>query len=393
MKKTKIPGPSDLIGSLSVEELRSLADENGEHLLSLYLPTAVAGPGVAQNPIRFKNLVRGVERELDGRVGRAALALLEPLAKLVEDGAFWRHQGRGLAILRDAERIRCWRLPYEPAELAVTGSRFMLRPLLPLVAGNDHYYVLGLGREFVRLWRGDRWTIEERVLGPDVPRRIEDVIGTDFEPKSIQWHTRTPHGPGGSRAAMFHGHGAAADEQDLELREFLLAIARNIGRYLEPKAPLVVCGLEEIGAMFREVAAEPGLVDEPITIHPPDLTPEELRERAWRVAAPVLREPQTKAAARFAELAGTGRATSDLAVVVAAAADGRVETLLYEAAAPPVWGRWDPAARRVLDAGDGEREDLLDRAAIETLRHGGRTFPVEAGDMPGSGSVAAVLRY
>jgi hypothetical protein len=45
---------------------------------------------------------------------------------------------------------------------------------------------------------------------------------------------------------------------------------------------------------------------------------------------------------------------------------------------------------------EGEAEgdmDLLDYAALMTLRHGGVVAPVERALLPGSGQTAALLRY
>ena len=55
----------------------------------------------------------------------------------------------------------------------------------------------------------------------------------------------------------------------------------------------------------------------------------------------------------------------------------------------------DPTARavEVHEERQPQDEDLLDRAATETLLHGGHVHAVTEGAVPGGGPLAAVLRY
>lgn len=93
-------------------------------------------------------------------------------------------------------------------------------------------------------------------------------------------------------------------------------------------------------------------------------------------------------------LATKGLATDDLEAGVLAAVDGRVETL-FVALETHRWGRLDSKTREIEIApepGD-ESEDLLDRAAVETFLHGGTVYAVDEGGVPGTGVLAALLRY
>ena len=120
----------------------------------------------------------------------------------------------------------------------------------------------------------------------------------------------------------------------------------------------------------------------------------ELRDRAWRILEPMFQEARRRAAERFGELAGTGRASNDPAEVLPAAHDGRIEAL-FLACDADLWGRLDdPMGRvRIHAAPEEGDEDLLDAAALFSLRHGGTVYGVDHGEVPGGGDLAAVFRY
>jgi hypothetical protein len=109
---------------------------------------------------------------------------------------------------------------------------------------------------------------------------------------------------------------------------------------------------------------------------------------------PAVHQDERQAAAAFLELAGTPRASSDLEEVVVAAADGRVGALFCDTRVQR-WGRFDIGTRS-LEAHPSRQpgdEDLVDRAACETVFHGGRVYGGGDGKLPELGPVAAVFRY
>jgi hypothetical protein len=69
-----------------------------------------------------------------------------------------------------------------------------------------------------------------------------------------------------------------------------------------------------------------------------------------------------------------------------------VETL-FVPADQERWGTFDPSTLEVHVDGDEHSDDLYDVAAAVTLGHGGDVFVVDSGEIPGSGEVAAVLRF
>jgi hypothetical protein len=160
-----------------------------------------------------------------------------------------------------------------------------------------------------------------------------------------------------------------------------------------PPLPLVLAGVEWEQAIFRSVSRHPRIVEAGIEGNPEGLAIGELHEKAWALVEPVLHEDARRAAAAFEDLAGTPRASRDLEEVVLAAADGRVDVIFVDASVQR-WGRFDPAARtlEVHPSRQQGDEDLVDRAATETVFHGGRVYAAGNGVMA-MGPLAAVFRY
>jgi len=152
------------------------------------------------------------------------------------------------------------------------------------------------------------------------------------------------------------------------------------GRASRPsRGPATVRGEEDEPWIHCEASSYPYLLDEGIPGNPEHLSPGELRDFAWRLVKPRFEEQQRAAADRFRRLAGTGKASADLAEVVPAALGGRVDVLFLagDEPTPP----------------NPTNEELLEAAAAFTLRNGGTTYEVAASQVPGGGPVAAVFRY
>ena len=100
---------------LSKTDLRELAEQQDGWHVSIYMPAHRAGRETQQDPIRLKNLVG---QALEGLVAAGMRApeareRLEPAARLVEDGGFWRRQSDGLALFASGRGFRTFRLPLD----------------------------------------------------------------------------------------------------------------------------------------------------------------------------------------------------------------------------------------------------------------------------------------
>ena len=381
---------------LTKRELETLIDEPAGPCASIFLPTHRAWPETRQDPIRLKNLLAEAREgliETKGVRTTEADEMLEPARGLLEDEPFWRHQADGLALFLSSGSFRRYRLPLPFEELAVVADRYHLKPLLPLLTGDGRFYVLALSQNEVRLLGASRYGVDEVELGDDVPESLADALKFDDPEKELQFHTGA--GAGGGRVAVFHGHGAQDDPKDDILRYFR-KIDLGLGEILrgQERAPLVVAAVDYLVPIFREANTYPGLAEGSVTGNPEESSAEELHERAWEVVEPRFSQARREAAARYAELAGTGRTSTDVREIVPAAYYGRAETM-FAARGVRRWGAFDPATGEATlhdepKAGDG---DLLDFAAIQTVLGGGTAYLVEPGEAPVEGDAACVFRY
>src|SRR5688572_5803300 len=85
---------------LNRTDLQELIEQTGEWCISLYMPTHPIGSEQQQNPIRLKNLLTQVKKDLsESGLRRPDIeGLLRPAEELLLDSDFWQHQSEGLAI-------------------------------------------------------------------------------------------------------------------------------------------------------------------------------------------------------------------------------------------------------------------------------------------------------
>jgi hypothetical protein len=381
---------------LSRHEIKDLADQTADPSLSLYLPTHQAGPDARQDRIRLKNLLRAGQDLLEKRGLRAAEIdrLLEPARELDGYSTFWNTQSSGLALFLSADFFRYYRLPLAFDEFE---DRFVLKPLLPLLTDNGRYFVLGLTQGGSTLYQGTHYAVAE-VPVEQLPKDLADALRFDDPQRQTQYRTISSvqsRFAGGRQPAVFHSHGVGTDEAKTNILRYFQQVDRALHSVLkDDPVPLVLAGVGYLLPIYRQANRYPHLVEGDVPTNPDDLSPDELRRRAWQTVEPLFHEGRRRALDAFSQLDGTGRTSKDLSEIILAAVDGRVEALFLQEGAQQ-WGTLDRASRTVKSReqrapGD---EDLLDLAAVRTFSQGGRVFTLQAEEMPAKKPFAALFRY
>lgn len=364
--------------------------------LSIFMPTHRSGTATDADQIRWRNTLTALESMLaDGGMGRRDIDdLLAPGWELHQDVAAWRSMSDGLAVFVRPGWLRMFRIPFDVPELATIGDRFVLGPLLPILTGDEHFLLLAVSQQQVRLLEGTRYRLEEIVL-PDVPSNLREVVAP-HEPRSDTM-ARSISPTGRSGPAVFYGHGAADEHfKKDEIERFLRRVASGLDDYLAgQRLPLVLVGLDQMVSLYRGVTGYQHIVDEAVRENPDPLTMAELHAAAWPVIAQRLRADKHDVVARFQELHGTGQASTDPAKLENAAAHGRIDTLLWPAR-PSCWEQAATTSPTVLQLGANATFahcELLDRIAVDTLVRSGDIYAFADTPVPGGGEIAGVLRY
>ncbi|MFA5880724.1 MAG: hypothetical protein WC834_00895 [Eubacteriales bacterium] len=381
--------------TLSKEELKKLITKPGGQCISIFMPTHRARGDIQQDQIRLKNVLGETEERLStsGLRSPEVRELLEPVQNLILDTPFWQTQSNGLAIFRSPEVFACYHLPFNFEELLVISDRFHIKPILPLLNGEEGFYILALSQNKVSLFQGTRYSVNEVELA-NVPDTLAETLKYDEPEKQLQFHTGTPRGIG-RRAAMFHGHGVGTDDnKDRILRYFRLVDACLHELLKNERVPLVLAGVDYLLPIYKEVNNYPYLAADGIEGNPEGMSVEELHKEACAIVQPCFQKKQQKTADRYRQLAGTGLTSNDIKEAVPAAHQGRIESLFVTIDLQQ-WGTYNPNTNTVhphrkAEPGD---DDLLDLAAVQTLLNGGTVYAVDTKKMPDRAPLAAVFRY
>ena len=383
------------IASLDSELLAELATVHPPPCLSLYQPTHRHHPENRQDPIRFRNLVKDLEKSLRQKYPLVETRLLlEPFKALARNQDFWNHTLDGLAVLGGPDLFRVFQIQRPVVELAVAADSFHTKPLRRFLQTIDRYQVLGLSLRKIQLFEGDRNALDEIDLSPGVPRTISEALGEELtEPHKT---VASYGGVGLGSMPMHHGQGGRKDEVDKDAERFFRAVDRALlEHHSRPSGlPLILATLPEHHHLFRKVSHNPFLLAGGLRINPDALPIDKLRELAWQVLQPQVTARLTALIDGFAAARSKGLGSDDLAEVGQAAAAGRVATLLIEADRE-IAGRLDGATGRieVADLSHPQVDDLLDDLGELVVKMGGRVMVIAAGQMPGLTGLAGIYRY
>jgi len=370
------------------EILRLLAP-HGRPCVSLFLPTHRHAPDSAQDPIRFRNLLKSVRSLLtEGAPKPVAEELLKPLETLAGP-AFWRDQLDGLAVFACPGFHAVYRLPMPLPERAIVADSFHVRPMVGALKANRRFYVLAVSQKSVTLYEGSPTGLGAVDLR-DLPTSMRDVLGVAEGGGGIQVHSA------GGGEAVFHGFGAPDENRKEELARFFRTIDRALWERLrDERVPLVLAGPAAYFPIYRDVSRYAHLAPSGVEGNVDTATPEELHARAWPVVRALFDAEEREAVAEYARLVSSRLGTSILTEVSAAAVHGRVRRLFVQQG-KVLFGHLDPLTGDVLLHGRQEGavdDDVLDDLAEAVLARAGDVLELPAERMPEGAAAAAVLRW
>jgi len=380
---------------ITKHDIENLLEKQSAPCISMYIPMVQKGPETRQNQIRFGNAVREAENELNRMMPhKDASDILDPAKALLEETWFWSHQSNGLAVYLSGDFFRRYRVDLRLEELVTVGSRFHLKPILPLFHAGARFYVLALSQNRVQLLRCTPSSSQVMDL-PSVPSDLSTALQYEETESQLQFHTGTSQGRG-NRPAAFHGQGVGKDDKKDQVERFLRTVDRSLWEAVlrNEDIPLVAACVDYVFAIYQRVNSYPHLLDTPVTGNPDEKSPKDLQEQAWEVVEPYFQKFREAAVREFEEFKHTERTSKDLRKILPASFEGRVKHLLVDPK-QILWGTFDPENDQVIlhDSKEPGDQGLVDLASVETIIRGGTVYALGAEEMPGDSPVTAVFRY
>lgn len=377
------------------DTMSELLSANAGTCISLYMPTHRTHPDNLQDPILFKNLVKKLEQSLLQQYSASeAKLLLQPFVALANNKEFWNHTLDGLAVLGTDGMFRTIHLPLSIEELTVVADSFHTKPLQKYLQSAERYNVLGLSLHDYHIYEGYRHSLTELELPPGTPKNIKEALGEELTDKHQTVASYGGVGSGGSD--MHHGHGGKADEMDIDAERFFRFVAKTINdHYSSPSGlPLILAALPEHHNLFHKVSNILSLLSDGIDVNPKSVKADELVKRSWKVMEPYYNGIIDKVCDVYQQAKSQGTGSDSVSDVAAAAAAGRVDTLMIEADRQiPGKITDDNGNIEKSDLENPEIDDLLDDLGELVTKMGGKVMVIPHEKMPTQTGIACVFRY
>ena len=380
--------------SLTQQTLAELNASASAPCLSLYQPTHRNHPDNQQDVLRFRQGIASLESSLLKQYSADdTQTLIAPFRTLATEADFWNHTLDGLAVLGGAGLFRVFMLPRPVGEMAVVADSFHTKPLRRFLQSDGRYQVLGLSRQAIRLFEGDRDSLIEVTLAPDVPHTIDQALG---EEHSEPHHAVASYGGvGRASSPMHHGHGGKKDEVDKDAERFFRAVDRAVIEHYSKSSglPLILAALPEHHHLFHRISHNPLLLETGIDVSPDAMTLEQLRQKAWQTLEPRYLAQQAQWTDEFGSATAEGLGSDQLTEVAKAAALGRVSRLLIEAERQIPGSLESNGTISHANLRDPQIDDLLDDLGELVEKMGGQVHVLSTDRMPSNTGLAAIYRY
>lgn len=359
--------------------------------LSLYMPTHRSFPQRNENPILFKNLVAQLSEKLQQQYPDADHAkLMQGFEKLQDDEEFWQHPQNSLAVFAADGFFKVLQLEQPVAGRTFVCDHPYISPLIRLSQTTENYQVLCLSRDSIRLFAGNRDTINEISLHPDVPTTKEQALGHQLTP-SDQTGYHQGFGATSDRGDPYAHESGGNDKQqeiDIDRQRYFRAVDKAITEHHSQPSelPLILAALPENQGFFREVSHNPNLLADGVTVDLSDLDTNKLRQQCWQLMAESYQQKIDDMLRQYNQSANQGLASNKLADIEQAAKIGRIATLLVGK------DRLDVAKVDKYHASN-EHPDLLEELVLKVIQQGGDVMVIPAERLPDQSEAAAIYRF
>ena len=376
---------------LKLETLKDLIQCQESPCISIYMSTKAVHKGEFKKlEIEFKNLLQKVEEKLKANWGfkeREINKLLEPAFNLASDSNFWQQQKEGLAVFISSENFRTFKLSVDTYDSAHVSYNFNLKQLISEIHDSQEYYLLALSSNHNQLYRVNRNEIEEFDL-EELPQNIKEFLNLDDEAAEKYQSINTA-----GSSSVFHGQGAAGDDDNEDLLHYLKEIDRVINSELkDKKSYLIVAADDSVFSLYKNINNYQALLDENLSGNAKQMNNKELREKSWEIIDSHIHDYLEDIKERYMEIRSSDKSSSELEEIVEAAHYGKVDTLVLNKLAEKA-GVFIEDENEIKLMENTKDYDLYNYAASETIKHGGLVYSIEKEDMPEETDILAIYRY
>lgn len=360
-------------------DIAALNVARSEAAVSIYVPTTPLTQDIGAARINYGNLVKEAVDQLQaaGFDKRRLAALHDGLRMLAEDDEFWRIQANSLAVFATPERVVTFRLANRLPATAQVSDRFHLKPLLRAATFPHEAFVLALSENQVRL-------VE---VFPDMPPVEIKVAGL---PKDAASHAGKSTLNDRSPSGRIQG----SEGERVRHLQYLRAVDAALRPVLAGRdTPLILAAVDPLASLYPIVNSYARL--QPMVIR--ESSDQMKNAQLAAKAIPILDQAYAAeiAAVRdvFETRAAQGRTATDLTDAARAATFGAIDTLLADMDDVVPGTIDDNGIVNLADSETANTYGVVDEIAGRTLMSGGRVLAVRRDDIPGHGTLAAILRY
>jgi hypothetical protein len=377
----------------TLKDLKPLLSGDGP-CLSVYIPLSPLPPNqsVRANLLLWKNTVKTLEEKLEpyGANGRELLASIADW-DAVTGGK--QPRGQTVAAFRSPDVFYSTWAEGAVKPRATIGPRFYVRPLLSELTNHKVFYLLALSKKNVRILRCTLRNSEEVRFPSGTFNNYESWMNT-AKPDHVSAKSVAAGPSSGGAGGPMATTSFERETQDQYVAHFYRQIDRGVNELLRGHTePLLVAGVEQELALYRDVNSYPHLAKETVQGAPNSLKAGEMHARAINALLRCYENKVDGALAEYDHKAGGG-ATNRLKEVLKAAHDGRVMTLVVSDSLEAT-GSFDENTYVVKgrETGTPGDQDLVNNAVVQTILHAGQVLVAPNGKMPNGAPAAAIYRF
>ncbi len=381
---------------LSKSVFTELANHHSDCAVSVYIPTHKAGVQVneQQDLILFKNALQQVRKDLQARgmTNDQIDPILKPGLELLESDTFWYGLSHGLAVFMAKGVFRTVILPHTVKEERLINNSFYVSPLVPVIANDNHFYLLVFSKQYTQFYRGNAFGMEKLEV-EGLPFGIDDVI--HYEEKGGKQLFRMG-GTSPGAGASFHGTSPGTADEKVYVARYLKEVDQTLWKEVlsTEKAPLVLAAVDYMTTIYRQISSYKNICEKSLTGNFELEDENTLFRRAVEIVTPYFQEQDRKALHTFYDQSATGLTSSSPDEIIPASHYGRISDLFVMKDAH-IWGKFDENDN-LLEIHDerNEKDDcLINKAVVKTIANGGAVHVLEPEKMPNGSKITAFMRY